>query len=334
MKCAREEAYSHEESPPRKAKKVPSFGGSPPQDPFTPKKSYALGRSPSSGRIRVDITPNGKKALKDGTALYRFKKIGEGDATDEKRLIGVSDQPDGRLRSYIWAFNHSEEEGSQLAREVSESPEDFEFGLIRRLSPDEDPKIAETEAIEAKSSIRGGYNRRKGGGGGRARRGVPEQETKYSLDDVVQMIKEDYNSPQFRAFKRIGGRLVSVLEESDKNKKDVIYEFLFDPTGKKEDRIHHVGFTTTELRKRMAGHMSSLNNPKSRGARTMSVYSEILAHPKDVKVRVFNIEELKKKGVPAWQLEQAFMEYFSSERGEQVRNLGAGGKGSVSHASV
>ena len=299
----------------------------------TPQRSYKLMRSPTSGSVRVPLTPGGKKALKQGSVLYRFKREGQGDEDDEKRLIGFSDQADGRLRFYIWGFNHPEEQGSQFAREVAASPEKFEFGVIRTVPPEEDPGKAETEAIEAKDSIRRGYNQRKGGGGGRARRTSQQQKCPYSLDEVVKMIREDYESPVARPLKRRGGELVPTVADSDKKMKNVVYEFLFDPSENKEDRVHHVGFTTTTLAKRMSGHKSSLNNPQSRGAQTISLYQEILAHPEYVKVRVFNIESLLRKGVPVWMLESAFMKFFS-ERGERVRNEGAGGKGSVSHDSV
>jgi hypothetical protein len=279
------------------------------------------------------LTPGGKKALKQGSVLYRFKRESEDDEVDERRLIGFSDQADGRLRFYIWGFNHPEEQGSQLAREVAASPEKFEFGVIRTVSPEEDPKEAETAAIEAKDSIRKGYNQRKGGGGGRARSTSPQQECPYSLDEVVKMIQEDYESPVARPLKRKGGKLVPVVAESDKKMRNVVYEFLFDPSEKKEERVHHVGFTTTTLAKRMSSHKSSMNNPRSRGFRTISLYPEIVAHPEHVKVRVFNIESLLRRGVPVWMLESAFMKFFS-ERGERVRNEGAGGKGSVAHDSV
>ena len=300
---------------------------------YTPQKSYKLMRSPTSGSVRVAMTPSGKKTLKQGSVLYRFKREGQGDESDEKRLIGFSDQADGRLRFYIWGFNHPEEQGSQFAREVAANPEKFEFGVIRTVSSEENPKKVETEAIEAKDSIRRGYNQRKGGGGGRARRTSSQQKCPYSLDEVVKMIQEDYKSPVARPLKRKRGELVPTVADSDKKMRNVVYEFLFDPSEKKEDRVHHVGFTTTTLAERMSGHKSALNHPKSRGARTISLYQEILAHPEHVKVRVFNIENLLRKGVPVWILESAFMKFFS-ERGERVRNEGAGGKGSVSHDAI
>jgi hypothetical protein len=331
-------------SPPQKVRRLPvpelpaepiapSEAPAAREDSFTPQRSYRLLRSPSSGSVRVPLTPRGKEALKRGSVLYRFKQVGEGDEADEKRLIGFSDQANGRLRFYIWGFNHPEEERSQLARDVHAHPERFEFGVIRSVSEKEDPKQAETEAIVAKDSIRGGYNKRKGGGGGRARGTLPQQECPYSLDEIVAMIREDYESPLAKSMKRKGGKLVPTVTESDKKKRNVVYEFLFDPTEKKEDRIHHVGYTTTTLSARMSAHKSSLNDPESRGFRTISLYSEILAHPEHVKVRVFNVDKLVSKGIPVWALEAAFMQFFA-ERGESVRNMGAGGKGAVSHDSV
>ena len=334
VQCASTEAFSLSQLPTPDLSSLEAEPSTERKDPFTPAVSYPLRRSPSSGKIRVQLTPGIKQRLKQRIPqLYRIKRARPEDRSMEERLIGVTEQPDGRLGAYLSGFNNPEKAGTRLARDVSAHPDKFEFGLIRSLSQEEDMGEAETAAIVAKDSIRHGYNLRKGGGGGRARKTTPEQQSPYTLDEVVAMIEEDYHSPEFKLFKRDKGRLVPTLFESDEKRKNVVYEFLFDPTSKKEDRTHHVGYTTTSLKKRMSNHASNLNNPQSRGARTISLYQEMLGHEKDVKIRVFNTEKLREKGVPAWQLEQAFMQFFE-QRGEKVRNAGAGGKGSVSHDSV
>ena len=80
--------------------------------------------------------------------------------------------------------------------------------------------------------------------------------------------------------------------------KNFIYEFLFHPTGHKEDRIHHPGYTTTTLQQRMSAQQSCLNNPESQGFQDISIYKEIQARPDQVFVRRFNNEALLAKGIP------------------------------------
>lgn len=294
---------------------------------FTPARSYPLFRTPS-GTIRLALTPRGKKALQEEqTVLYRFRRNGQ-----EQRLIGTSDQPDGRVSAYISDFNHPDASGSQLARDVHEHPEQYNFGIIRSLPRDEDPKEAETEAIVAQDSIARGYNQRKGGGGGRAR---PSQACSLTRSEIVVLIRKMYRSPEKHSLTRSAtGRFTSSFVPRDQRKiRNVVYEYLFDPTGSKGDRTHDVGYTTTKLEARVWAHTTYLNDPESKGSRTIPLYNEVRRNPDIVSFRVFDVEALTRRGIPVWELEGAFMQYFL-ERGEQVLNAGAGGKGSVAHDYV
>jgi hypothetical protein len=194
--------------------------------------------------------------------LYRFRESGQ-----EKRLIGTSDQGEGRLSSYVSGFNRQDADKSQLAQDVRERPEQFTFGIIRPLPRDEDPKEAETEAIVVQDSIVQGYNQRKGGGGGRAR---PAYVCPFTRDQIVIMIRKIYISPEKHALTRsLTGRFTSSFVPQDQRKiRNVVYEYLFDPTESKKDRTHDVGYTTTTLEARIWAHTSYLNDPESKGART------------------------------------------------------------------
>jgi hypothetical protein len=296
------------------------------QKTLTPARSYPLFRSPS-GTIHVALTPTGKKLLQEQTVLYRFKESGQ-----EKRLIGTSDQGKGRLSSYVSGFNCPIADRSQLAQDVRERPEQFTFGIIRPLPRDEDPKGAETEAIVAQDSIGQGYNQRKGGGGGRAR---PAQASPFTREQLVVMIRRTYESPEKHALTRsLTGRFTSSFVPAEQKKiRNVVYEYLFDPTESKKDRVHDVGYTTTTLEARIWAHTSYLNDPESKGSRTIPLYNEVRRSPDIVSFRVFDVQSLISQGIPVWELEGAFMQYFL-ERGEQVLNAGAGGKGSVAHDYV
>jgi hypothetical protein len=306
-------------------------------DPFTPVKRYSFIRS--SEGIKILTTPTAGRRLLKERILYSFKRRAQKNKADKEsvaqRLIGFTEQGSGRVSYYLWGCNHPKEDRSTFSQEVNEHPEDFSFGIIRTLKDDEDSSQAETEAILAKESIRHGYNTNLGGGGGRSHK-AEDRKCPYTIHNIVSMIKEDYQSPESKPLHRVikkhnGARkevLAPVLSKEDKKAQNIVYEFLFDPTGEKKDRIHHPGYTTTTLGERVSKHMTCVNNPESKGGRTISLYREIRAHPEWVKIRRFNVDALVKKGIPVTILETAFMQFFH-ERGEKVRNLGSGGKGSV-----
>lgn len=337
MSCSLSKMHSFDHVEPSISPSTPSpealRSATEPKDLFTPQKRYRTVRSPRSKRIRIAFTPSAKAQLKKSKVpmLYSWKRGGVGTEC-EKRLIGFTSQPDGRLASYLWACNHPEKANGDFFQDLREHPEQFSFGKIRDLKPHEDSGTAETEAIREKDSIHHGYNKRLGGGGGQCQSSSKDEPCPYTLDQIVSMIRENYNSPCSKPLRRLRGRVSLDLSASDKRLKNVIYEFLFDPTGEKKDRIHHPGYTTTTLGQRMSSHLSCINHPESQGFKTISLYNQIKAHPEQVKVRIFNVDELLKKKIPLPMLETAFMEFFK-QRGETVRNYGAGAKGSISKAS-
>ena len=108
--------------------------------------------------------------------------------------------------------------------------------------------------------------------------------------------------------------------------RNVVYDFFFERSDKKKDRLHHIGQTSRPYKKRISEHLSGVNNPESTLGKTIPVYKLIRAAPDTVRIRSFNVDELRAKGIPLPLLETAFMQYFD-ERGEEVENKGSGGKG-------
>ena len=284
-------------------------------------------RSPNSGRIRFDFTPGIRKLLAAKKRyIYSIK-----NHVKQRRYVGISGQCRGRLSHHAWSFNHPEKAKTPLSRDAHEHPDHFSVGLVRALSENDDGQAAETAVIVGTDSLENGYNTRLGGGGGVCQPVSSQETTAFTIDHVVAKIRENFHPSKKRLLKIRADRLISPFTKNEATMKNAVYEFLFDPTGDKKDRIHHIGYTTTTLGKRMSAHFSCINNKESKGGRSISLYREIRAHPEQVKVRTFDIKSLTSEGIPLPMLERAFMKFFV-ERGEQVRNIKGGGKGSVSKA--
>ncbi len=307
-------------------------------DPFTPAKRFKLERKGS--RFAICPTPNTKAAMAAGQRiLYSFKMDAytaeDGTPVSAKRYIGYSENGVGRLALHIFGFNHADKAGRQFYLDVKEHPERLSWGIIRTLRPDEDPATAETTAIRTKDSRSNGYNIRLGGGGGRSQQGST-QTCPYTISEIVDMIRPTYQSPDpKKLLKKVRVRhgkpkeaFFLPLSEADKRARNVVYDFFFENSDEKKDRVHHIGQTSRTFGARSSEHFSAINNPDSNAGRAIPLYKKIRATPDRVRVRVFNVEELLTKGIPLPLLEKAFMQYFIS-RGEEVENAKSGGKGPV-----
>ncbi len=304
----------------------PCFTAKPGVD--TPVKRYPVERSPISGRVHLLLTP-GIRSRADAhqSILYSWKR--EADETHQtKWLIGTTEDMLGRISSYI-ARGNDPRASDSFAQDLSEHPELFSWGVIRDILPGEDSGVAETQGMLSHGR-ENCYNLRLGGGGGK-RQPQALESSSFTIDQIVGMIGDTYQSPSSKQIHRIGKKFTIDLTCREKKMKEVIYEFLFDPTGKKEDRIHHPGYTTTTVTRRMSAHITFVNHPhKSMCKSLRELYEEISQHPDYTRVRLFDVSDLLDKGIPLPIVETAYMEFFS-RRGETVRNLGCGGKGSVAH---
>ena len=307
---------------------------------FTPAKRIKA-KQDEDGRIVIQPSPNTRKQMATRKGFLYSIKIDEHQdeavkTIPAKRYIGYS-ECGGRLSGHIFGFNHPDKKRGKLYRDASLYPQFLSWGIIRFLEPGEDPEKAETDAILATDSKKKGYNIRLGGGGGRSHKPTDVQ-CPYTIDQVVGMIKESYQSTDGKALKQVsrvrkGVRkevLQAALSQADKKAQNVVYEFLFESDdGDKEKRQHHVGHTTRKFGKRVSEILSGVNNPDSAAGQALPMNPMIRANPSSARIRIFNVDEMVKKGIPTPILETAFMQYFHKERHQKVENLGAGGKGSV-----
>lgn len=309
-------------------------------DRFTPAKRFAA--TTDGDRITIQPSPGTRQTMTTGQRfLYSFKMdsytADDGTPVPEKRYIGYTENGIGRLALHIFGFNHSESSGSRFYKDVKDHPERLSWGIIRVLGPDEDAAAAESEAIQAKDSIGQGYNIRLGGGGG-ARHSSSELTCPFSIPEIVGMIKSSYSSPNpkklqqaIRVRKGTSKKVFTVpLSETEKRARNVVYDFFFEYSDNKEDRVHHIGQTSRPFGTRISEHFSGVNNPDTKAGKAIPVYKMIRANPDLFRMRMFNVDELIDKGIPLPLLEKAFMQYFIS-RGEEVENERAGGKGPVPH---
>ena len=305
-------------------------------DPYTPVKRVRAEQV--TNKVVVRPSPATKKKMEKGERLlYSFKMDSyvndEGVTVPAKRYIGYTSQGNKRLSCHICGFNHPEKSGSQFYKDVKEHPEKLSWGIIRFLEPKEDAEEAETNAILANVSKGHIYNIRLGGGGGQGRE-ASELTCPYTIPQIVAMIKEGYKSPPAKPLRKaiksrkgVSKEVFQVdLSDADKKARNVVYDFFFERSDKKKDRLHHIGQTSRPYKKRISEHLSGVNNPESTLGKTIPVYKLIRAAPDTVRIRSFNVDELRAKGIPLPLLETAFMQYFD-ERGEEVENKGSGGKG-------
>lgn len=314
--------------PPAAAAPIPGLAN------VTPVKNYPI-QVCDDGRIRIILTPKGKESLKAApSVVYRFKRT-----TTEQRYIGATQNPQGRVRSHQYAMNNPEKVLTALSQEISDTPDDFVFGVILELPKDRDARTEETTLIKYHKATEPshGYNRREGGGGGVAQKKKTGQDgPTMDQKKLVKKISEGYASPEGRPLTK-GEKITVTLPSKDRTSKSVIYDILYTPTENKTDRIHHIGYTTTTLGQRLSSHMSMVNNPQGKAAqragnKLTDLYEAIRKDPDHYSIRIYDVSTLVNEGTGLPDLETAYMEFFQKERKETVQNYGCGGRGSVAQA--
>jgi hypothetical protein len=303
---------------------------SPQQPPSTPEKRYTLQRA-SSGRIQLQLPPD--EAMQ-GSCIYSWKTTSA--AGESLRLVGFTDKPEERIQGYLSEFNATSSPTSAFVRCVRKNPERVSFGIVRPLSPEDEPKLAETQAIESVDSIRRGWNIRLGGGGGRSQPPRAVSLKGASFDDVMQSVRTGVKPLQEIPLQLCKNGRITMTKRIRMREANAIYAFTVNPTGRKEDAIYHIGYTTATARRRLSTHLSCLNARAAKKVRTLKVHRLIrttLAQRGHVTVTIFDIHRLMATGAQMPLLEKAVMQWYH-EHGLHVRNLHAGGRGAISHKAA
>ncbi|MFI5343469.1 MAG: hypothetical protein ACHQUC_04535 [Chlamydiales bacterium] len=147
----------------------------------TPQKWYPLNRV----RRKIWLCLSGGAGKEDNIIYIFHNKI------LDKYLIGKTEQTfRKRMSRYRTAFNGKESIGSEFISDVKSEPSNFQVGILYRLKPTEDIDLIEDGFIQ--HYLKEGkllYNKKKGGGGGRAR--LAELPSCYAIP-----VREGFLSPE------------------------------------------------------------------------------------------------------------------------------------------
>jgi len=293
-----------------------STSPSSPQSPgsaLTPKRDYPLSRSPGSNKIRALFTPGVSKY--QGPSVYRFKqrtKTGK-----EFRYVGKTVRSfKTRIREHCSVAKHHPKQSS-LAAAIHDGPEGFVVGVIAVFPKKDDRSLSQAErrCIQKKNTIAQGFNSRNGGGGGVSQ---PKEKGSGSVEKVVEILRKGFEPPKEYPFTYRKGRLSHTLPRTLSSKRSQLYAIIRTIASKK---IYYIGYTSTELRKRISSHLS--HSRSLRKAPNNRVYKDLAQHPKQMSFAVLDTSLFP--GVPVSVLEKAFIQYYRETA--EVYNKTQGGNG-------
>jgi hypothetical protein len=295
----------------------------------TPERRYPA--KVQGGHIIFPITPDTKSKLKtmkqegDQGVLYSIKI----ERTDGScgRYFGTSGQPLGRFAHHGTQFTHADEKSRRLFVDGKANPGGLSIGIVEtleleKLADAETAAIVKAREAAAEATVRKAekvdevFNQRLGGGGGQVQTKAAK-ESPFTVSEIVAMIKKSYQSPESKKF-----------GEHVESRKGAIYDIFFDET----TRVHHIGFTTRDVRKRIQEHFCGIRHPDKPYGQTIPFFEKARANLENVRVRVFDVSSYLQQKISPADIECAFMQFFD-QRGETVENIGNGGKGSFSRTT-
>lgn len=278
----------------------------------TPEKTYDV-KVDESGWVSLPLTPGAKKAA---NIIYMFRSkstkrvlIGKTEGTAAKRVSG-----------YVSTFNHPEKDKGKLPlpRAVQANPTDFEFGILCKSPLDVDLGALEQSYEELKGAITHGFNERKGGGGGHARKADKENITPEKVDEVRKALFQNFSSPVKKPIRKTETGYTVPLSPNSKKTKKVIYVFKNRVTGER-----YVGKTLRELRKRISEHMHYAKHPEKDTGKT-ALYEAIRKDHASIDVGILYSIPKEQEGMSD-EIEKAFIAHYDSDNTGYNGNAGGGG---------
>jgi hypothetical protein len=223
-----------------------------------------------------------------------------------------------------WNHHFFKGEGSLLAKAVHENPENFVFGIVKKVSSKEDLDACETTAIKVKKSIEHGYNTRNGGGGGTVETEPPHRT--LTPTRAFKKIQNEYTSPNWKTLKN-DGRIRDSLSSSEKTLKNALYIFKI----MKMDRVSYYIGKASNLKKRLASHFSYINNAEK--LKLHDFHKKIASCYKHTSLGIIRVSKLLRKGLTLSEAEASYIKlYKSMHRTLENKNKGGGGGASKSRA--
>ncbi len=284
----------------------------------TPEKYYTV---KSDGSIDSD-SPSLKTRQ---NVIYVWK-----NTNNSKRKVGYTDDIQNRLHGYKAEFK---KEKTALSLAFKDSPQDFQFGLmvtekaLQEKGTTLDDQIdewgqLETDYIKAKDSIKNGYNKRLGGGGGCARKknetNKEKKERKLEeqkqVEERIERLKETYESP-LKSYPIDEEKLTVGFSPKTKKKTNVLYSIrqekqLTKSDGSKATYVkRYIGMTEPPVSRRFNTHSSDARHPEKKGyPHHRAMHDE----PKTFRVKVYDSDSSEDLHV----LEIALIKFF--RRGQNL----------------
>lgn len=235
-------------------------------------KSYPSYYSPTSERIRWDLSPDAKK--KDNV-IYQFL-----DEATGKSLVGRTTQFSRRISEYEGRVKREIESGkpSEFSRAVWERPHDFSVRILEQAQTAGKLNALEKKHIQNLNCIAPhGYNQNAGGGGGK----------KVEISDQA-FIPPNQTTPdrRFPLVKKENGNLAFQISPATQKTGACVYSILNHASGKR-----YVG-ETENFKRRASEHTSHANHAAPKKARTKRelFYEEMQKTP-----RAFSIGVVEKE---------------------------------------
>lgn len=281
-----------------------------PPQVWTPDKVYPFNRLLTGG-IGVEWTPTAKGKFLNRVVVYQIKNV-----HNSKRYVGQTGDFCKRMASHSCAANRNE--GAPLSRALRAHPNDFVVGAIETKDPD----MFETSLIKLKNTIAHGYNRRNGGGGGKARQRVI-MDPKV-LKKALQTFTTSYESPMKYPLTKSKSRLEQTLPKKVREEKDVVYCIQRrSPTGKV---FRYIGCTERKVVHRLQEHLSGANHYRSMRNRHNRLYKKMHRFPEQCFVSIIKFQgELAK--LPVHIREQIAIQFYKNQKGCTLFNENCGGGG-------
>lgn len=264
-------------------------------------------------KVQIPLPPEVKKSR---DVIYKFKRIEDGAS-----YIGMTNNLAKRLSSHISAINNPRSEAGQsaLAKAVRKDASGFVFGILTSINELRAQGIhaeldqLETEYIERQKKKGILFNKRTGGGGGRAKSKKPTK----SQADVSLRVACTYKSP------------------SKSYPLDTNYKVLLTPSAKGDLYIlkrtseqgarRYVGKTGRPIGTRLSEHSHYARHAEKIRSQKSELYQEIHQNPEQFCVKMLDSKELGGEDID--QTETGLIEFFQSEGAQALYNKNQGGGG-------
>lgn len=253
-----------------------------------PKASAEFYPSPLSGKVRAGpLSPSTRASLstKQGFIYGIF------DRRDESWYVGKTEQElVDRIKQHVSKANEAKEEATFLYHELGKRPRDFEYRVLEatdkeNLGNEEKRYIKELFAYSA------GYNRTRGGNGGKAVRDrVDEWASLQSSPQISLIMRQAATTPTkyYPLERRLNGKVFVRLTPSARSHGKAVNYRIRTDEGRYEGR-------TGNFPRRLRSHVYESNHPERR---QKTLHQVMFSHPESCRVGLLPKPLSSSQGTP------------------------------------